>query len=65
MLNLLSHPGAPKKQMLNDREQRGVYHRGGGLGMGEIVKRIKSPLMRSIEQCIELLNHYVVHLKLI
>ena len=54
-------PRHPKKQTLKYREHTDGHQR----GMKQ-VKGVNSTLtMMSTEQCIELLNHYNVHLKLI
>ena len=48
-----------KKQIFNYREQTDGYQRGRGLG------ELRSMLVMSIVCCMEVLNHYIVHLKLI
>ena len=55
-----------KKQTHKCTEQTGGYQRQEGEWTGKIVKRINSTLIvKSTEYYTELLNHYIVHLKLI
>ena len=53
------------KQTFNFREQTGGFQRGSEWGeWGKQIKGIKGTLtLMSTEKCIELLNHYIAHLK--